>query len=283
MNSIYTVFIRALLPLSLLTLATPALAVKDPATIKDRAGIEQRLGEQVDLSLTFTTQDGSPASLEELLSRGIPTIVSPVYYECPRQCNETLIGVLQLLNELPLELGKDYQVLTYSINPAEGPKLAQAKAQNHYSSLNNPELGPKNWRFLTADAETITSFSDQLGFKYFKDEIGQYVHGSGLMLLTSSGVISRYLIGLRFQPETVRLSLVEASNGKIGSFSDKLVLFCFAFDPSKGKYSLLIWNVSRIILIGFSLLLFAVLAVMRFREKRVRPDEQRRGLDAGVN
>lgn len=241
-------------------------ATTRPDAVKDEAGIEQRLNEQLDLALRFRGIDGSERSLKEWMLVGRPLIIAPVYYECPRLCSLTLNGVSKLLNELDLKLGSDYNVLAITFNAKEGVDLARAKADNYFKTLAKPELGPQGWNFLTGGEEPIAAIMAQLGFR-FKPDGADFIHAAGIMLVTPEGRLSRYFTGVDFPTREVRYSLIEASMGKIGSITDHVFLYCFRFDPTKGKYSLVIWNVTRAIC-AIGVLAVVVLLIYLRRSER---------------
>lgn len=251
------------------TLPQAVLATTRPDAVKDEAGIDQRLNEQLDLGLRFRGIDGSEKPLREWMLAGRPLIIAPVYYECPRLCSLTLNGVSKLLNELDLKLGTDYNVLAITFNPKEGVDLAKAKADNYFKTLTKPELGPAGWNFLTGEDSPIATIMAQLGFR-FRPDGKDFIHAAGIMLVTPEGRVSRYFTGVDFPTREVRYSLIEASMGKIGSITDHVFLYCFRFDPTKGKYSLVIWNVTRAICAIGVLALVALLIYLRRSEQAGR-------------
>jgi len=183
--------------LCLLLLVAPAAvwATTRPQDVPTEAKIEQRLNAQIDLDLPFVDQTGAPTTLRKAMLPDRPAIITPVYYMCPSLCTYTLNGTVALLNELDLKLGKDFSILSYTINPAETPDLAQSKAENYYKELHNPESGRAGWRFLTGPEASIEKLSTSLGFS-FKRDGKDYLHGASIMVITPDGRISRYLPGI---------------------------------------------------------------------------------------
>ena len=214
-----------------------------PEVLKN-VGLDQKLNAQVPLDLTFKDEHGASVTLGQLL-QGKPAILTMVYYKCPMLCTEVLNATLNSLKEVPLEIGKDFSVITVSFDPSEKPVLAEAK-QIMYSGLYGRRGAVHGWHFLTGDEEQIQKLSAAVGFRFVYDkESSQFAHASGIMVMTPEGRLSRYFYGLAYAPRDVRLALVEAGEGKIGSTVDEIMLFCFHYDPVTGKYAVTILNVVR--------------------------------------
>jgi protein SCO1/2 len=215
-----------------------------PVVLKN-VGLDQKLNAQVPLDLTFRDEHGATVKLGQLL-QGKPAILTMVYYQCPMLCTEVLNGTLNSLKEVPLEIGKDFSVITLSIDPSERPVLADAK-HIMYAGLYGRPGAVQGWHFLTGDEAQIQKLAAAVGFRFVYDkESSQFAHASGIMVLTPEGRLSRYFYGLAYPPRDVRLALVEASEGKIGSTVDEILLFCFHYDPVTGKYAVTILNVVRV-------------------------------------
>lgn len=242
--SIYINFILFIL----LMVSTPAhvCALTDPASsLKNQEiGFYTKLGTKVDTSIPFTNQDGEIVTLASLLQPGVPTVILPVYYGCPRICGFLFSGFVELIKSMKLVLGKEYRVIAVSFNPDDYAADAKERAKIVFSDLGTPEAVTANWSFLVGLDGNIRKLMDQLGFRYQKDG-DEYAHGSGFIVLTPSGEISQYFTGIEFSPWDVRLSLIEASKGAIGSTIDHILLFCYKFDPTQGKYTLFAFNVLR--------------------------------------
>lgn len=214
-----------------------------PAVLK-RAGFEQKLGERVPLDLTFRDEQGKSVKLSDLTA-GKPIILNLAYFGCPMLCTEVVNGMVEAISQVPYQIGQDYAILTVSFDPKEGPALAAEKKANYLKSLNQPGAGP-GWHFLTGDQAEIDRLTAAVGFTYAWDPVGkQYGHASGIVVLTPDGQISHYFYGVRYPASDVRLALADASNGKIGSPVDKLLLFCFHYDATAGKYSVAVMNIIR--------------------------------------
>lgn len=214
-------------------------AITNEAEVKD-IGVNEKLGEAVPLDLTFFDEDGHQIILGDLLKDGKPLILSLAYFSCPRLCSLTLKGTLKSINALSnLYLGRDFKVATLSFNPIEKPDIANKKALEYRGKLKKEQSAEKEWHFLTGNEENISKLTQAVGFKYKKD--GQeFAHPTTLIFITPDGRISRYLYGVQFESKEMKLSLLEASDGKIGSSEvlNKVLLFCYEFDPVGKRYAL---------------------------------------------
>jgi protein SCO1/2 len=249
-----------------------------PAALKD-VGIDQRLNEQVPLDLVFKNESGKQVELRRYFGRK-PVVLSLVYYECPMLCTMVLNGMLRSLRALKLDAGKDFEILTVSFDPKETPDLAAAKKQSYLERYQRPGA-KEGWHFLTGDERNIRRLTEAAGFRYRYDAArDQYVHASGIMVLTPDGRLARYLYGIEYSARDLRLALVEASAGRIGNPVDKILLYCFHYDPSTGKYSLLIMNVIRAAGSATVLVLATFLIVMFRRDRRKRLNKNVDGFSA---
>jgi len=214
-----------------------------PPALKEVA-IDQKLNAQLPLDAVFRDEAGRTVQLREYFKGERPVILSLVFYECPMLCNQILNGLTGMMKGMSLKIGQDYDVLTVSFDPREGPELARRKKAGYVRSLNRPgaETG---WHFLTGDEANIKRLTEAVGFRYHYDaKTDQFAHASGIMVLTPDGHVSHYFYGVEYAPRDVRLGLVEASAGRIGSPVDQILLYCYHYDPATGKYSWVI-NVYR--------------------------------------
>ncbi len=203
--------------------------------IKD-VSFEQHLGQQVDLDLNFKDENGQEIRLGDYFHEGKPVILALVYYECPMLCTMVLNGVVRSLRPLSLSPSKDFEVVIVSFNPKEGPELAMKKRTGYLKSYDRPGT-EDGWHFLTGEPAAIDSLTSEAGFHYVYDEATeQYAHATGIMVLTPKGVFSRYLYGIDYAPKDLRLSLAEASGGKVGGLVAQALLLCYKYDPATGKY-----------------------------------------------
>ena len=221
-------------------------ALAQPALPPQLRGVdlEQRLNTQAPLDTVFAAEDGRRAPLGSYL-RGRPLVLAFVYYECPMLCNMQLNGLLKALRAMPLSVGDQFDVLVVSFDPRETPAQATAKKRTYIEQYKRPGAG-EGWRFLTGAEGDIARLTAAAGFRYaFDERTGQWAHASGVMVLTPEGRFSRYFYGIDIPPRDLRLGLVEASRGKIGSPVDKVLLYCFHYDPSTGRYSVMVINIIR--------------------------------------
>ena len=229
----------------------------------------QRLDVQVPLDLPFTDESGRAVQLSRYFD-GRPVILALVYYECPMLCVQALNGLVKSLKTLSLEPGRDYRVVTVSFNPRETPAQALEK-KDHYVAMLGREGAPGAWHFLTGQEAAIRLLTDAVGFHYVYDEATeQYAHPTGIVVLTPEGRTSKYIYGLDYGPRDLRLALVEATDGKIGTPVDSLLLYCFHYDPEQGKYGLVLMNVMRLAGVVTVACIGGFILLMWRREKRVR-------------
>ena len=240
-----------------------------PELLRD-VGLDQKLGSAIPLDLTFRDEHGQPVALRQFFGRK-PVVLTLVYYQCPMLCTEVLNGLLRSAKELSLEIGNDFSVVTVSIDPAERPILASVKHEL-YTGLYGRPGGVKGWHFLTGEQAQIKALAEAVGFRYAYDPAsGQFAHPSGILLLTPEGKLARYFYGIRYPSRDLRLGLVEASQDKIGSPIDQVLLYCYHYDPTTGKYGLLI---SRVIQAAGALTVLSlglVIAILFRRENYALP------------
>lgn len=243
--SLPSLFIVAVCLFMLNTLSTLAQADQPrPAVIPD-VGIDQHLDAQVPLDLTFRDDTGRLVQLGDYFSTK-PVILVFAYYQCPMLCPLVLDGVAKSLRVLSFTAGKEFTVITVSIDPNETPALATAKKEQIVQRYARPGSAT-GWHFLTGEPAAITQLAQVVGFRYASDkQTGQYAHAAGIVILTPQGRISRYFYGVEFAPRDVRLGLVEAAANQIGSLADQLLLLCYHYDPNSGKYTALTINVLRV-------------------------------------
>lgn len=242
----------------------PASAPKDnlPAPLR-QVGIDQRLNNQVPLNLIFRDETGQQVELGKYFGRK-PVILSLVYYDCPMLCTLVLNGLTGSLKALKFDVGREFEVVTVSFDPREKPELARQKKDGYMARYGREGAGV-GWHFLTGDEASITALADAVGFHFaWDEETKQFAHASGIMILTPEGKVSRYFYGIEYAPRDMQLGLVEASNNKIGSPVDQILLYCFHYDPQTGKYGFAIMNAIRIT--GFAT--FFGLALLIFLMKR---------------
>ena len=222
-------------------------------------GVTEHLGESVSLDLPFKDETGSPVTLRRYFEGERPVLLLLVYYECPNLCHFLLNGFSDSLKEFGWKAGENFKVVAISIDPGETPETALKKRET---------LGAgEGWHFLTGQEPNIRTLAEELGFHYRYDAIQkQYAHSAVIHALTPQGKISRYLYGINFQPRDLKLALLEAGEGRIGTAMDQLLLFCYHYDPVGKKYALfatrLMQGAGALTVIGLS-----VLVVFRKRKK----------------
>ena len=230
-------------PALLLAAVTASAEPQRPNALQD-VGFDQRLGESLPEEITLRDEQGRSLKLRDLLGRK-PLVLALVYYECPMLCTLTLNGLSGALNAIPFEVGREFDVVAVSFDPKETPELAAAKKKSTLTRCRRPgsEAG---WRFLTGDEAAVSKLTAAVGFRYaWDDETKQYAHPAGLVVITPEGRIARYLYGIEYAPKDLRLALVEASQKRIGSPVDQLLLYCYRYDPMTGKYGAVIMNIVR--------------------------------------
>ena len=232
-----------------------------PPVLK-KVGIDQHLNEQLPLDAVFKDEQGRDVRLGQFF-KGKPVILSLVYYQCPMLCNQVMNGMLGSFRQISFNLGEQFEVVTVSFDPTETPALAAAKKQTYVAGYNRAN-GAAGWHFLTGDAANIKQLADAVGFRYTWDEqTKQFAHASGIMIATPEGKLARYFYGIDYPPKDLRLSLVEASANKIATPVDALMLYCYHYDPSTGKYGVVIMNVMRVAGIITIILIVGLLLLLR--------------------
>ncbi len=252
----------------LLVAAVPAWAGPSLPPVLRSVGFDQRLDGQVPLDLPFRDEAGGAVRLGDYFDTK-PVILVLAYFKCPMLCTEVLNGLVRTMLDLPLDLGKDFRIVTVSFDPRETPELAAAKKKTYLERYGH-RGAEDGWHFLTGEEASIKRLTEAVGFRYTYDpRTDKFAHASGILVLTPTGRISRYFYDIRYSPRDLRLGLVEASAGRIGSRVDQILLYCFHYDPVEGKYGPTIMTFVRL---GGVLTLLAVglfLAVLWRRERQL--------------
>ena len=208
--------------------------------------IIENLGGYIPLEEKFVNESGEIIEIGSFFNNEIPTILTLNYFECPMLCTLVLNGLAESIKNLTLNSGDDYQIITIDINPNEKTLFANQKKKNYIKGygLQNVE---KNWHFLTGTQESIKKIADSIGYIYYYDEQrDEYMHPAAITLLSSEGKISRYLYGIEYPNKDLKLGILEASEGKVGSTLDKIILYCYHYDPYKNTYTIFATNVMRL-------------------------------------
>jgi len=212
-----------------------------------KIGIEQKLGSQLPLETVFKEESGREVKLGEFFNRGRPVVLAFVYYECPMLCNEVLNGLTGSLKGISLNAGKDFDVVAISIDARENDKegLARNKKESYINRYGRPESA-NGWHFLTGTEESIRAASDAAGFGFEWDEASkQFAHAGGVMVTTPDGKLSRYFYGIDYAPRDLKLGIMESAEGRVGNAAEQLLLYCFHYDPSTGKYGVAVLRIMR--------------------------------------
>jgi len=209
----------------------------DSNEVLKKINIEQRLGAQVPLDATFKDESGRSVKLGDYFKNDRPVVLSLVYYECPMLCNQVLNGLVGTLEAVTFTPGREFEIVTVSFDPRETSEMA-AKKKATYLKRYRRAGSEDGWHFLTGDKEAIDRLAQSIGFGYAWDEESkQFAHASAIMVATPEGKLSHYFYGIEYSPKDLRLSLVEASSGKVGSPVDELILYCYHYDPATGKFA----------------------------------------------
>jgi protein SCO1/2 len=250
----------------LLALVTPARGdTARPPILRD-VDFAQQIGTQLPLDTPLRDEQGRAVTLRDFFAAGQPVVLVPAYYRCPQLCGLVQNGLASALRGLPLDVGRDFQVVTFSFDPSEPSELAARKKAAMLDAYRR-RGADAGFHFLTGDAEGVRRLTDAIGFRYAYDDVRrEFAHASGLVVATPGGVVSHYLYGVEFAPRDLKLALVEASAGKLGSAVDRLMLFCFMYDPATGRYSRLALGAVRAGGAATVLLLVAGIALLLRRE-----------------
>ena len=262
----------AVLALSVLTLPAWSQGITQgplspPANVRPpglkNVGIEQRLNEQIPPALAFRDETGKAVQLGDYFGKK-PMILSLVYYQCPMLCGEVLSGLNSALRVLKFDVGKEFNVLTVSFDPKETPEMAAAKKTEYLRRYGRPSAAA-GWHFLTGPPSSIDALTKAAGFQYqFDSKSGQFAHATAILVLTREGKIAQYYYGVEFAPKDLRLGLIQASENKIGTVVDQVLLYCYHYDPNTGKYGAIISRVLQLAA-GATVLILGTFLIVMFR------------------
>lgn len=258
--------LAALAAIALGAIAVPACAVTQSGT---SVGIDEHLGRIVPLDIPFRDEAGKDVTLRQLVDR--PTVLSLVYYSCPGICTPLLTGLAETIGKMEPTAGKEFRVITISFDTRDTPRLAVEKKHN-YMNLVNRDLPPRGWEFLTGTQDSIDRITDAVGFRYRK-EGDQYVHTGAIYVLSPKGKIVRYLYGTTFLPFDVEMALREASQGRVGPTINRILLYCFSYDPHGRKYVLQTTRIAGAAVL-LTALAFVVYLGASSRKRRSAPGER---------
>src|ERR1700691_166737 len=236
-------------------------------------GIEQHLNDQIPPDLIFRDETGKSVRLADYFGKK-PLILNLVYYQCPMLCGEVLSGLEIALRVLKFDVGKEFEVLTVSFDPKETPQMATAKKAEFLKRYGRAGAA-EGWHFLTGPAASIDALTKAAGLQYQYDpKSGQFAHATAIMVLTPEGKIAQYYYGVEYAPKDLRLGLIQASENKIGTVVDQVLLYCYHYDPDTGKYGAII---SRVLQLagGATVLILGTFLVVMFRTSPTSWAQQR--------
>jgi protein SCO1/2 len=247
-----------------------ASSQQPPDALKN-IGIDQRLNNQLPLGATFRDESGKTVRLGDYFGGGRPVVVSLVYYKCPMLCNQVLNGLVSGVRGQALLVGRDFDVVTVSFDPRETPQDAAEKKKVALADLRKADdpVAAAGWHFLTGDKAQIDAVAEAVGFRYaFDESTNQFAHASGVMIATPQGKLSRYFYGIEYAPRDLKFALVESSEGRVGSAVDKMILYCYHYDPTTGKYGFAIMSAMRV---GGVVTVFGLIALIMILRRAQTP------------
>ncbi|MEW6733372.1 MAG: SCO family protein [Acidobacteriota bacterium] len=272
-----TFLLSLIILLLIMAWAHPVSAQNQSPAVLREVGIDQKLNEQLPLDLIFRNEAGENVPLSSYFSDR-PVILVFVFYQCPMLCNMILNGLVRCLNTISFNAGEHFDVVVVSFDAREGAQLAAAKKRLYLERYRRHNAA-RGWHFLTGEEGSIKRLTQTVGFRYTYDaQQNQFAHASGLIVLTPEARVSRYFYGIEYSSRDLRLGLVEASAHKIGSPVDQLLLLCYHYDPTIGKYSPIVINLVRVGGV-VTVLTLGGLILMMLRLERKR--EHKKGAGAG--
>ena len=228
-----------------------------------QVGFDEKQGQYAALDTKLINENGDTVLLRDVIKK--PTILNLVYFECPGTCSPLMWGISKFIDAVDLKLGDDYQVITISFDPTENIELGIRKKASYISTMQKKESA-KYWEFFVSDSIDIAKLTQSVGFKYQKLN-NQYIHPTGLIALASDGKITRYLRGIDFLPFDIKITMVEAANGKIGPSINRLLAVCYSYDSKGNQFVFNVTRVSAVVISFFIVLLFLVLVIFRKKPK----------------
>jgi protein SCO1/2 len=239
-----------------------------PLKALEQVGIEERLGNAVPSDVELVGADGRPFTLGQAFDGRRPVVLALVYYDCPMMCGLILSGAAKAMRESGLALGEDFQAVTVSFDPEEKPAQGAERRRGYLQSMGRSDAGT-DWPFLVGTGAATRAIADAVGFGYAKDEVtGEWAHMAAIMVLTPDGKVSRYLYGVEYPAKELRLSLVEAADGKVGTSFDRFLLTCYRYDPASRRYEPYAWGFVRAGGLATAVLLGGLIGGLVWRERR---------------
>jgi len=242
-----------------------------PENLQD-VGIEERLGEQIPLDVRFATSEGDTVTIGELMAEGKPVLLNPVYYNCPMLCSMVTDAVYEGIRELKWTPGEEFTIITFSFDPGEDRALADSTRRVYMEKL-GPETVEEGWHFLTGRKSQIEKLTEAVGFSFQKVEHNdEFAHSAAVMFLSPEGTLTRYLYGIKFDEFNIRNALYEAADGEIGSAVDKVVMYCYQYDPDANSYVPVAWRIMQLGGLVTVLILGIFLGLLWLKEKGSKHD-----------
>jgi len=263
---------KRFLVLAFAALPLSAQIASQPAKLPGKVEIAQKLGNRIPLDEMMRDETGRVVTIGDYFKSGRPVLLNFVYFRCPMLCPMVLEGLTSSLTELKFNIGEQFDVVTISIDPRDKPATA-AELKDKYVKRYGRLSAANGWHFLTSNDSSIRSVADAVGFQYAYDGVrDQFAHGAAAFILTPDGRVSRYFFGFEFKPRDLRLGIVEASSGKVGTVTDQILLLCYHYDPAIGKYSRNAMNFVRAGGVTTVAALTGFIVVMVRKERRKRQD-----------
>ncbi|MEX0609348.1 MAG: SCO family protein [Balneolaceae bacterium] len=232
-------------------------------------GIDEHLGDIIPLDARFATSTGDSVEIGDLLEEGKPVLLNPLYYDCPMLCGLVIDGVINVVEKMEWKPGKEFTVISFSIDPKEDAELAAQSKQNYLSGMDNSVTD--GWHFLTGNKPQIDKLINATGFQYREiEETGEYAHTAAIILLSPEGKITRYLYGISYNEFDVRSALYESADGKIGNTLTKVIMYCYQYDPDSNSYAPLARNIMKLGGLATLIFLGIFLGLLWLREKRLK-------------
>lgn len=244
----------------LFILLIPLLAQNDDYV---EIGVVEKLDQYIPMDAMLVDINGDTVIIGDLIDK--PTILNFVYYRCPGICSPLMDGLSKAMDGNDLVLGEDYQALTISFDPREGPFLAVKKKNNYLNLMEKKEEAEAGWLFFTSDSASIVALTEAAGFRY-QSTGNDFIHSATLIILDPKGKITRYMNGIYFLPFELKMSILEAAEGKSGPTINRVLQYCYSYDPEGQKYMLNITKVSATLILFFAAVLLLVLFFYRKRK-----------------
>ncbi len=249
-------------------------ADKLPEQYQD-VGITAKPDARLPLDAEFVDETGRQVTLGDYFNGDKPVVMALVYYRCPMLCTLVVNGMTEALRQIDWTPGDEYEIVILSFNPAEGPELSHRKKLAYLSEFGREDTAG-GWHFLTGEQQAIDRVTETIGFAYkWNDATREFVHDSAIYVVTPNGHMSKYLFGVQFEPRTVRLAMVEASKGRIGSITDKVTLLCSHFDPEEGTYAASAMLIMRATAVpaGIALVIVILIGIRMTKARRAKESQ----------